>query len=203
MPGEDPVSDSSPAAAGAAQTARKGAADRPTIALIGLMGAGKTTVGRRLADRLGLPFRDADTEIEAAAGRTVAELFEDFGESYFRNGERRVIKRLLKGPPHVLATGGGAFLDPETRALIRARAVSVWLKADLDVLLERVSRRNHRPLLKRGDRKAIMARLMNERYPVYADADIVVETGTGPHEDVVRRILRALEAHSATRARTD
>ncbi|MFP3944386.1 MAG: shikimate kinase [Alphaproteobacteria bacterium] len=166
------------------------------------MGAGKSTVGRRLAERLGLPFRDADTEIEAAAGRSIAELFEDFGEAYFRDGERRVIKRLLNGPPHVLATGGGAFLDPRTRNLIRQRALSVWLKADLDVLLERVLRRSHRPLLKNGDPRAIMAKLMEERYPVYGEADVTVETGTGPHEEVIRRILTALEQFPSTRQRT-
>jgi shikimate kinase len=157
------------------------------------MGAGKSTVGRRLAERLRMPFRDADAEIEAAAGRSIAELFQDFGETYFRDGERRVIKRLLKGPPHVLATGGGAFLDLRTRKLIRRRALSVWLKADLDVLTERVMRRDHRPLLRNGDPRSVMARLIEERYPVYAEADIIVETGIGPHEDVVRRILKALE----------
>lgn len=171
-----------------------------TLVLVGMMGAGKTTVGRRLASRLNLPFRDADAEIELAAGRTVSELFQEYGEAHFREGERRVIRRLLEEePPHVLATGGGAFVDPQTRMLIRERALSVWLKADLDVLMERVLRRSHRPLLKQGNPRAVMERLMRERYPVYAEAHITVETGHGPHEEVVRRILSHLNAGSAGR----
>ena len=200
MSADKPVSGPSEPSARGANSGCMAPRYRSTIALIGLMGAGKSTVGRRLAERLGLPFRDADAEIETAAGRSVAELFEDFGEAYFRDGERRVIKRLLNGPPHVLATGGGAFLDERTRNLIRRRALSIWLKADLDILMERVLRRNHRPLLKKGDARATMARLMEERYPVYAEADITIETGTGPHEDVVRRILAALEQENAARA---
>lgn len=171
-----------------------------TLVLVGMMGAGKTTVGRRLASRLNLPFRDADAEIELAAGRTVSELFQEYGEAHFREGERRVIRRLLEEePPHVLATGGGAFVDPQTRMLIRERALSVWLKADLDVLMERVLRRSHRPLLKQGNPRAVMEQLMRERYPVYAEAHITVETGHGPHEEVVRRILSHLNAGSAGR----
>lgn len=201
MPADESVSGHGPAAFNGRRRSRTAPGFRSTIALIGLMGAGKSTVGRRLAERLSMPFRDADAEIEAAAGRSIAELFEEFGESYFRDGERRVIRRLLHGPPHVLATGGGAFLDERTRRLIRRRALSVWLKADLDILMERVTRRNHRPLLRSDDPRAIMARLMEERYPVYAQADVIVETGAGPHEDVVGRILAALEAHG--RAATD
>lgn len=169
-----------------------------TLVLVGMMGAGKTTVGRRLAARLNLPFRDADTEIELAAGRSISELFQAYGEAQFREGERRVIKRLLEEePPHVLAAGGGAFADPQTRALIRKRALSVWLKADLDVLIERVLRRSHRPLLKQGNPRDIMQRLMRERYPIYAEAHITVETGHGPHEEVVRRILSHLRPGGA------
>lgn len=196
MPADEPVARSRPSGPSGHEPGRRTGPIRKTIALVGLMGAGKSTVGRRLAERLDMPFHDADTEIEAAAGCTVAELFEDFGETYFRDGERRVIKRLLNGPPHVLATGGGAFLEPRTRDLIRQRALSIWLKADLDVLVQRVRRRNHRPLLKKGDARDILARLIEERYPVYAEADIVVETGLGPHEEVVRRILSALERTS-------
>jgi shikimate kinase len=162
------------------------------IVLVGLMGAGKTTVGRRLARALDMPFMDADTEIEAAAGCSISEIFDLFGEAEFRNGERKVIARLLDLPPHVLATGGGAFLDPQTRAKIAEKGVSVWLKADAKVLLKRVSRRNHRPLLQNGDQNAIIKRLVKERYPIYAEADITVETGHGPHDRAVRSVIDAL-----------
>lgn len=170
--------------------------DRP-IVLVGLMGAGKSSVGRRLATRLGVRFVDADSEIEAAAGCSIPEIFERHGEAAFRDGERRVIARLLDGGPQVLATGGGAFMDAETRKRIRERAVSVWLRADLDVLVERCSRKRTRPLLEGGDRRAILARLIDERYPVYAEADIVVDTVAGPHEEVVERIVAALCARAA------
>ena len=165
---------------------------RPTIALIGLMGAGKTTVGRRLAARLGVPFVDADTEIEAAAGCSIGEIFELHGEAAFRDGERRVIARLLNDPPHVLATGGGAFLDPRTRANILDKTVSVWLRADLDVLVARCRRRSRRPLLDRGNPREILADLMAKRYPVYAEAAIIVDTVDGPHDAVVDKIIDAL-----------
>jgi len=168
-----------------------------TIALVGLMGAGKSTVGRRLASRLDLPFVDADSEIEAAAGCTIPEIFERHGEAEFRAGERRVIARLLRGRPKVLATGGGAFMDPDTRQRIMARAISIWLRADLDLLLARVGRRDNRPLLKQGDPRQIMERLMAERYPVYADADIVVDSDEGPHEAIVERVIDALRAREA------
>lgn len=164
-----------------------------TLALVGLMGSGKTTVGRRLARVLCMPFADADDEIEAAAGQSVAEIFAQHGEPEFRRGERQVIARLLSGPPHVLATGGGAFIDPSTRALMKQRAVSVWLKAPLDVLMRRVTRRDHRPLLKQDDPKSVMARLMEQRYPIYAEADIIIETGAGPHHAAVEAILAALK----------
>jgi shikimate kinase len=161
--------------------------------LVGLMGVGKTTVGRRLAKALGLPFKDADAEVELAAGRSVSDIFAERGEAEFRAGERRVIARLLAGPPMVLATGGGAFLDPRTRALIRERAVSVWLRADLDVLIRRVSRRDTRPLLHGRDPREVLERLMRERDPIYAEADLVVETSERPHDAAVSAILAALD----------
>ncbi|MBY0562984.1 MAG: shikimate kinase [Hyphomonadaceae bacterium] len=157
------------------------------------MGSGKTTVGRRLARVLNMSFVDADDEIEAAAGQSVSEIFSQHGEPEFRRGERQVIARLLSGTPHVLATGGGAFIDPETRALMKQRAISVWLKAPLDVLMRRVTRRDHRPLLKLDDPKSVMARLMEQRYPIYAEADITIETGAGPHNAAVDAILAALK----------
>jgi len=170
-----------------------------TIALVGLMGAGKSAIGRRLAARLGLPFVDADAEIEAAAGCSIEEIFERHGETAFRDGERRVIARLLAGPPQVLATGGGAFMDPDTRALIRDQAVSVWLRVELEVLVRRTGRRNNRPLLKTGDPRAILQRLMDERYPRYAEADVVVDTDDGPPEDTVARVLDALRERAPER----
>ena len=168
-----------------------------TITLVGLMGAGKSTVGRRLATRLDLPFVDADSEIEAAAGCTIPEIFERHGEAEFRAGERRVIARLLRGRPKVLATGGGAFMDADTRQRIKSRAISVWLRADLDLLMARVARRDNRPLLKQGDPRQIMERLMAERYPVYGEADITVESNEGPHDAIVERIIDALRERSA------
>lgn len=161
-----------------------------TIVLVGLMGAGKSSVGKRLAQRLHVPFIDADTEIENAAGCTIEEIFERHGEAAFRDGERRVISRLLTdNTPHVLATGGGAFMDAETRARIKENSLSIWLRADLDVLLRRVKKRNNRPLLKRGDPREILARLIDIRYPVYAEADLVVDSVDGPHDIIVDQIL--------------
>jgi shikimate kinase len=157
------------------------------------MGSGKSAVGRRLATALGVPFRDADNEIEAAAGCSVNEIFLRYGESAFRDGERKVVSRLLDGPPLVLATGGGAFVDTETRARIKAKAISVWLKADLDLLTERVARKNTRPLLKTGDPREVLEKLLRERAPIYAQADITIESDAGPHESIVRRIMTALE----------
>lgn len=165
--------------------------DRP-IVLVGLMGAGKTTVGRRLATLLRLPFVDADEEIEKAAGLKVTEIFQLHGEAEFRAGERRVIARLLKGAPHVLATGGGAFMNTETRALMRENAISIWLRADLDVLMRRVEKRDTRPLLREGDPRETMERLMAERYPIYAEADLVVDSNNGPHASAVAGVVRAL-----------
>ena len=168
---------------------------RRTIALVGLMGVGKSSVGRRLASALGLPFRDADTEIEAAAGRSIPEIFAALGEPAFRDGERRVISRLLEGPPHVLATGGGAFMSAETRELIKARAVSVWLRADLGVLAQRLGRKDSRPLLTGKDPIAVLRAQAEARYPAYAQADIVVETGDTAHHVTVGEVIRALTAH--------
>lgn len=168
-----------------------------SIVLIGLMGAGKTTIGRRLAAQLALPFADADHEIEAAAGCTVAEIFARHGEQAFREGERKVIARLLEGPRHVLATGGGAFMNAETRDLIREKGLSVWLRADLDLLMERVARRQNRPLLQTADPRAVMQRLMTERYPVYAEADVVVDSTGAPHDHIVQDVIRAIKAYTA------
>ncbi len=163
-----------------------------TIVMVGMMGAGKSSIGRRLASRLGMPFTDADTEIEQAANATIPEIFESHGEAYFRDGERRVIQRLLDGPPKVLATGGGAFINPETRGAIAAKAISIWLKADRDLLLARVKRRSNRPLLKDGDPAVIIEQLIAERYPVYAEADIHIQSRDVAHDVVIDDILAAL-----------
>jgi shikimate kinase len=163
-----------------------------TIVVVGLMGAGKSKVGRRLALRLGLPFFDSDPEIETAAGETIEEIFANRGERVFRAGERRVIARLLAQPVHVLATGGGAFMDPATRELVARRGVSLWLRADLDVLVSRVLRRSNRPLLKQGDPRVILAELIERRYPLYAEADVVVDSGEGSPEATVTRAIAAL-----------
>jgi shikimate kinase len=168
-----------------------------TITLVGLMGVGKSSVGSRLAHALELPFRDADTEVEAAAGRSIPDIFADLGEAAFREGERRVIARLLEDPPHVLATGGGAFMNPETRALIKARSVSVWLKTDLEVLARRVTRKDNRPLLSGKDPLTVLQEQAAERYPVYAEADITVETGDAAHHVTVDQVIQALSAHLA------
>ena len=168
-----------------------------TVALVGLMGAGKSSIGRRLANALGLPFVDADEEIEKAAARSISDIFEELGEAAFRDGERRVIARLLEDPPHVLATGGGAFMIESTRDLIRRRAISVWLKTDIEVLLRRVERRNDRPLLRQGDPREVLERLAAERYPLYALADITVESGEAAHQATVDAILAALRARVA------
>jgi shikimate kinase len=165
-----------------------------SIVLVGLMGAGKSTVGRRLASVLRLPFHDADQEIETAAGCSISDFFERYGEPAFRDGERKVIARLLAGPRHVLATGGGAFMDPTTRALIKDQGLSVWLRANIDLLMERVTKRPTRPLLKNEDPRGTMERLMAERYPVYAEADITVDSNGGPHDTVVQQILSQLNA---------
>ncbi len=164
-----------------------------SVVLVGMMGSGKSAIGRRLATALGVPFRDADTEIERAAGCSVNEIFARHGESAFRDGERKVVARLLNEPPQVLATGGGAFLDEKTRARIKAEAISVWLKADLALLVERVSRKETRPLLKNVDQRAVLEKLIHEREPIYAQADITVESDESPHDSIVKRIIVALE----------
>lgn len=171
-----------------------------TIVLVGLMGAGKTTVGRRLARRLGLEFADSDFEIEKAARMTVADIFSSFGEDDFRDGERRVISRLMDGPPRVLATGGGAFINEETRSLMKEKSITIWLDASLDVLVERTSRRDTRPLLQEGDPTDILKRLLEERGPIYAQADIKIQSSDGPHDTVVNSIIQALEDKGLTSA---
>ncbi|WP_319637378.1 shikimate kinase [Pacificispira spongiicola] len=162
------------------------------LVLVGMMGAGKSAVGRQLAQRLGLPFLDADTEIEKAAGCSIAEIFEQYGEAHFRDGERRVIARLVDDGPIVLATGGGAFMDADTRALLKEKALTVWLNADFDILWDRVSRRTHRPLLQTADPKGTLKRLMTERYPVYTEADITVVSDEAPKDETVNRVLAAV-----------
>jgi shikimate kinase len=162
------------------------------IVLVGLMGVGKTTVGRRLAKRLGLPFVDSDEEIERAAVHSVAEIFDRFGEAGFRDGERRVLRRLIEGGPKVIATGGGAFMDADTRALILERCLAVWLVADVGTLARRVARRGHRPLLAGKDPLPFLNALAEARDPVYAEAHLQVRSSPGPHERIVDRIVEAL-----------
>jgi len=159
------------------------------------MGAGKTCIGRKLAERLDLPFMDADTQIAEAAGCSISEIFERHGEAAFRDGERRIIPRLLGEPVHVLAIGGGAFMDPETRALILEKALSVWLRADIELLLSRVLRRNTRPLLGTGDPREILEKLMEERYPVYAEANVIVDSLNAPPEVTVEKTYEVLAAY--------
>ncbi|WP_112661714.1 shikimate kinase [Microvirga flavescens] len=173
-----------------------------SIVLVGLMGAGKSTVGRRLAQKLGLPFRDADHEIETAAGMTIPDIFTIHGEGHFRDGERRVIGRLLQQGPMVLATGGGAFMNAETRARIEESGISVWLRADLDVLMKRVRKRGNRPLLQNPDPEGTMRKLMDERHPVYATADLTVDSHEAPHDRVVLDIIDALTAWFKAQGRT-
>lgn len=167
---------------------------RRSLVLVGLMGAGKSSIGRRLAETLGWPFVDSDDEIAAAAGCSIADIFSIHGEPIFRDLEARVITRLLQGEKRVIATGGGAWMQPAIRAVIKEHATSVWLRADLDVLTRRVERRNHRPLLETGDKRSILEKLMAERYPVYAEADMVVDSGDGPQERVVQQMIAALDA---------
>ena len=170
---------------------------RRSIVLVGMMGAGKSSIGRRLAARLGIPFVDADSEIESAAGMTIPEIFAKHGEPYFRAGEARVIARLLDNGPQVLATGGGAVMNQQTRDLIRIKGISVWLKADLDVLVKRTKRRNDRPLADR------MRELLPVREPVYAQSDIVVQSRDEPHDIIVDEIVAAVPKHLALEARTE
>lgn len=174
------------------QTAFGESLGRRSIVLVGMMGAGKSSIGRRLALRLGIPFVDADNEIEKAAGMSIAEIFQAHGEPYFRAGETRVIARLLESGPQVLATGGGAFMNTETRAAVRAKGISVWLRATLDVLTRRIRRRGDRPLLQNADPVETLRRLIDERYPVYAEADLTVESRDVPHDTIVDEIVEGL-----------
>ena len=185
----DPVSETS---ASPAPFQMSGRLAGKTLALVGLMGVGKTSIGRRLAALVDMPFRDADEEIERAAGRAIREIFAERGESAFRDGERRVIARLLEDPPHVLATGGGAFVHPDTRALIREKAISIWLRADLSLLARRISRKDTRPLLIGRDPLEVLTAQAEARYPAYAEADLVVDIGDGSHADSVELAMAAL-----------
>jgi len=168
-----------------------------SISLIGLMGSGKTTVGVRLARKLGLSFVDSDAEIEIAADHTISEIFEKYGEEDFRRGERDVISRLISDQPNVLGTGGGAFMNGETRKRLIDKTITVWLKTDIDHLVERTSRRNTRPLLRDGNPEEILRNLAKIRYPIYGQAAITIETGTEPHEKVVNDIIRKLNQYLA------
>ena len=165
------------------------------IVLVGLMGAGKTKLGRIIASSFGLPFLDADEEIELAAGCSIQEIFDCFGEKYFRDGERRVIQRILSEAPAVLSTGGGAFMNEETQAEISKHGVAVWLRADLDLLVRRTERRSGRPLLNKGNGREILAGLIDERYPVYAKADFAVDVSDEPAPETAKRIMRELKNH--------
>lgn len=173
----------------AAQNVAKG----KTITLVGLMGAGKSSIGRRLADELRLPFHDSDDEIERAAGLSVSDIFSIHGEEEFRRGEQRVIERLVHGRQHILATGGGAFINDETRALLKEHTVTIWLRADLDTLWKRVNRRDGRPLLKTENPKQRLRDLLEQRAPIYAQADIVIDSRDGPHSTALNAILKALK----------
>jgi shikimate kinase len=168
---------------------------RRSIVLVGMMGAGKSSIGRKLGARLGVPFVDADTEIEVAAGMTIPEIFEIRGEAEFRAGEARVIARLLESGPQVLATGGGAFVNAGTRAAIRSHGISVWLKADFEVLMRRIKRRSDRPMLKTADPAQTLKKLIADRYPIYAEADLTMESRDVMHEVIVEEILAALRGH--------
>jgi shikimate kinase len=166
-----------------------------SLVLVGMMGVGKSTIGRRLAARLKLPFVDADSEIEAAAGMSIPEIFERHGEPHFRDGEARVIARLLDGGPLVLATGGGAFMREDTRLRIATKAVSIWLKADHDVIMRRVRRRADRPLLQTADPEGTVTRLLTEREPVYRNADLTIASRDVPHDKIVEECIETLRAH--------
>ena len=193
MPDAALDTNAAPASAGApAVTDFLAALGKRSIVLVGIMGAGKSSVGKRLSARLGIPFVDADTEIEEAHRMSIPEIFAKYGEPYFRSGEARVIARLLDGGPQVLATGGGAFMNADTRALVAQKGVSVWLKADFDTLLKRIRRRNDRPLLKTEDPAATLKALIDERYPVYAEAALTVQSREIAHEAIVEEIISGL-----------
>jgi shikimate kinase len=180
--------------AGAIEVLR-GALGNKVVALVGMMGSGKTSIGKRLAMKLELPFLDSDAEIETAAGMTITEIFDRHGEPYFRDGERRVIHRLLGEGPCILATGGGAFMDERTRAAIATAGVSVWLRADKATLTQRIGRRNNRPLMRTADPALQVERLLAVREPIYARADVIVDSSDRPHGEVVSALMRALSAH--------
>ena len=191
-----PETASSPASTMVTQDAEIAAAlGARSIVLVGMMGAGKSTIGRRLSARLRLPFLDADTEIEAAAGMSIPDIFETHGEPHFRDGEARVIARLLDGGPAVLATGGGAFMNADTRAAVAEKGISVWLEADVDLLFARVRRRSNRPLLENPDPEGTLRRLVAERHPVYALADIIVQSRDVPHDIICDDVIAALVDH--------
>jgi shikimate kinase len=175
-------------------TALAAAVATRSIVLVGMMGAGKSSIGRRLAKKLDLPFVDADAEIELAAGMPITDIFDHHGEAYFRSGEARVIARLLDQGRQVLATGGGAFMNPGTRALIAGKGISVWLRAEPDILLRRIKRRSDRPLLRTTDPEATLKRLIEERYPVYTEADVTIHSRDVPHEIIVDEIIGAIAA---------
>lgn len=177
------------------EAAISAALGRRSIVLVGMMGSGKSSVGRRLAARIGIPFVDADAEIEKAAGMSITDIFAVRGEAEFRSGEVRVIRRVLQGGPQVLSTGGGAFMDPETRAAVAASGISIWLNAEFDILMKRIRRRHDRPLLKTSDPGATLRKLMTERDPIYALADLIVESRDEPHDRIVDDIIRALHLH--------
>src|SRR5690242_9201723 len=164
-----------------------------TVALVGMMGAGKSSVGKRLAARLNLPFKDADTEIETAAGCSISEIFERYGEPAFRDGERRVIARLLSEEPHVLAVGGGAYIDGDTRARMKEQALTIWIKAPAEVLAARVSRRDNRPLLRVSDPMERIKRMLSEREPIYSQADLIISSEDGPHSQAVEHVVHVLK----------
>jgi len=170
------------------------------IVLVGLMGAGKTSLGKRIAKATQLPFVDSDTEIEKAAGCSIPEIFERYGEAEFRSGERRVIERILEGEPAIVATGGGAFMDAGTRELIRRKAISIWLRADLETLVKRTRRRDDRPLLKGGDPREVLRRLIDERYPIYAEADIVIDVDDEQPKETTERLLQRIGAFAEEHA---
>jgi shikimate kinase len=203
-PGSDPAGTQDQRAA-APETGQAAMADQAIVAalgarsvvLVGMMGAGKSSIGRRLAERLGIAFADADAEIETAHRMSIPDIFATYGEAYFRSGETRVIARLLDGGPQVLATGGGAFMNADTRAAIAAKGVSVWLNAEFDVLMRRIKRRHNRPLLKSDEPGETLRRLIAERYPVYAEAAITIQSREVPHEKIVDEIVTALAARLA------
>ena len=184
------------------EAAISAALGRRSIVLVGMMGSGKSSVGRRLAARIGIPFVDADAEIEKAAGMSITDIFAVRGEAEFRSGEARVIRRVLQGGPQVLSTGGGAFIDPETRAAIAGNGISIWLNAEFDILMKRIRRRHDRPLLKTSDPGATLRKLMVERDPIYALADLIVESRDEPHDRIVDDIVRALHLHLLSQSAT-